>query len=285
MPPNSRNFIIFSLASDDFNPSKIPEFTIEKEESANLNLLSSLKMVIEDTGKISRNRINLKNYISERKPNQGNIAEEKENITESAINKVLFRMYLNEVCGSFIKNKDDSKLTYQLEYLIAGRDNDPDNLESVVNRLLLYRTGIQYMLIQKNSVEKTAIKILSQVISLIILAPEAEEGIAQTIEVGLSSYRSVRDVKKLMEGAEIPFFDDEEKTVGYADYLNILLYLTGTKNITERFMNIVEMDIRKTDGNERFMIDNCFDRFEAIVYVKSDYGYEYEIKREYDVTN
>ncbi len=265
--------------------AEIPVFFVEKEEDASLNFLSSLKLVIKDIDKISRTGINKENYISKRKSNKGNMDEEKEDVVESAVNKLLFRMYLNEVCGSYIENKKDSRLTYQLEYIIAGKDNDPDNLESVVNRLLMFRTGTQYMLLQENAVEKTAIKILSQVISVIILAPEAEEGIAQTIEIGLSTYRGVQDTKKLMAGEKMPLYGDDSAELGYGDYLDIFMYLTSTGTVADRFMDIIEMDIRNTKDNERFLIDNCFDRFEATAFIKSDYGYEYEIKREYDVTN
>lgn len=46
-------------------------------------------------------------------------------------------------------------------------------------------------------------------------------------------------------------------------------------------MDIMEMDIRKTPGNEAFRLDGCFDTYKAKLSVSSGFGYYYEMERSY----
>ena len=43
-------------------------------------------------------------------------------------------------------------------------------------------------------------------------------------------------------------------------------------------MDIMEMDIRLTEGNEHFRMDGCIDYLEIAVTARSAYGYTYELK-------
>ena len=54
--------------------------------------------------------------------------------------KVLFQQYLMEHLGSYI-SPSEAGLHYQLEYLLAGKKSDQENLKAVAKRLLLIREG------------------------------------------------------------------------------------------------------------------------------------------------
>jgi hypothetical protein len=47
-----------------------------------------------------------------------------------------------------------------------------------------------------------------------------------------------------------------------------------------RLMDIMEADIRETDGNENFRMDWCMDAFGISSVTKSSFGYSYPLKRE-----
>lgn len=78
-------------------------------------------------------------------------------------------------------------------------------------------------------------------------------------------------------------YDDGSSGEGlsYEDYLRILLCLTDEDTVTMRLMDIMEMDIRQTTGNENFRMDACMDCFEICAVVSSAYGYEFSIQRKY----
>jgi hypothetical protein len=51
------------------------------------------------------------------------------------------------------------------------------------------------------------------------------------------------------------------------------------ETLTYRLMDLIEMDMRKTKGNEAFCLDGCIDQVEAQVTVLSDFGYSHTILR------
>ena len=69
------------------------------------------------------------------------------------------------------------------------------------------------------------------------------------------------------------------KEMSYADYLRILMAFSALEQQTFRMMDIVEMDIRQTPGNDYFRMDGCVDRIVAEVSIKSNYGYAMKIQK------
>ena len=84
----------------------------------------------------------------------------------------------------------------------------------------------------------------------------------------------------LWEEFDFQMQEVEEEGLEYKDYLQILLYLSDPEKITFQFMDLMEMDIRKTEGNESFRMDGCIGSLRAEVIMKSDYGYQYILERD-----
>ena len=57
--------------------------------------------------------------------------------------------------------------------------------------------------------------------------------------------------------------------------------MTNQLEKTKRMMDIMEMDIRQTEGNAGFKLDYCVDVFRAQLEVGTKYGYEVGIERIY----
>lgn len=69
--------------------------------------------------------------------------------------------------------------------------------------------------------------------------------------------------------------------LSYQDYLRIMLFLedSGRKNM--RAMDIMEMDIRTTEGNANFRMDACFDSYLSDISISSAFGYRCDIRKRY----
>lgn len=50
--------------------------------------------------------------------------------------------------------KREKSLDYEVEYLLAGKKSDKENLESVLMKLFLIRMGVNYICLQKTVEEK-----------------------------------------------------------------------------------------------------------------------------------
>lgn len=56
--------------------------------------------------------------------------------------------------------------------------------------------------------------------------------------------------------------------LSYQDYLRVFLGLMNKDTKMDRSLDIVEMDIRRTDGNGYFRVDRCID------YLNVNFGFE-----------
>ncbi len=76
---------------------------------------------------------------------------------------------------------------------------------------------------------------------------------------------------------------EEERTPGlnYKDYLRLMLYTVSLDERTMRCMDVVEMDIRKAEGNASFCLDNCIAAATVQGVFQSRYGYEFLVERNF----
>jgi hypothetical protein len=262
-----------------------------------------LQLVAEDTEVLSRRSVSLSGQPSARHRagalSAGNIIGSSDN--ESLTDKLLFGEYLLRYCDYYGNTNKEGGLAYQTEYLIAGKDNDLDNLKSVVYRISAIREVANAIYLYSDSAKCAEAEVLAAALAAAMLLPEIQPLLKTTILLGWAYAESLYDVKVLLAGNPVPIIKDasswhcdlqsifgEEQTAGaapgggglyYQDYLRLLLALTDTGTQTFRFIDIVEMDIRTTKGNASFRIDACVDGVTASAQMTSGYGYSLSISR------
>ena len=142
---------------------------------------------------------------------------------------------------------------------------------------------------------------MAAAIASLLLLPEITELLKISLLLGWAYAESLYDVETLLAGGKIPLIKDdatwhydlqgalqadtqenfqEGTGLAYEDYLRIFLMLSDTDVLTGRAMNMVEADIRQTQGNSCFRLDGCIDGLEARFLIQSTYGYEFEIIRQ-----
>ena len=270
--------------------------TILKDKD--VSLLSTLRLVLSDVSKVSGKHINREALVSVRPINRGN-AEVYEKFEPT--DNLLFKEYLKEYTNNYLNREKDTELSYETEYLIAGKDTDSHNLESVVNRLLVVREVMNVATLNSDESRMKTIKLFSNIVSAALLEPELAPALEETIVALWSFAESVGDVKKLLLGEKVPlkktpeewqtslrglFSDDKEEYengITYEDYLRVFLALSDTSVVTGRFMDLCELNVRKWTENSGFRLDFCFDRWAVTAYIQSEFGYQYTIKKQYDM--
>ena len=53
--------------------------------------------------------------------------------------RILALEYMDQYFGDYLGESEDHALAYELEYVLAGKGSDKENLESVIKRLLFVR--------------------------------------------------------------------------------------------------------------------------------------------------
>lgn len=249
---------------------------------------------------LSETEIQRKSYIS------GREYEEKEGFLQgeakvTGMEDIIFQKYLMEKCGNYTKQKEDSLLAYQMEYLLAGKESDYENLRTVVNRLLVLRETANFMYIMSDSEKQAEAEALALTLAAVILFPELKDLIKLSILIAWSYAESVNDLRILLAGGKVPIWkdraswrlglenalklklEDEAGTTGkglsYEAYLHILLAFMDKQERNLRFMDVIEMDVRKKQGNEAFQIDHCIHSFRAELVTVSAKGHSCLISR------
>ena len=259
-----------------------------------------LSLAAPDINEISAAAIDSSQYASNRSLNKGTGLDETEDTGVGPT--LLFEKYLHEKCGCYGLEKDDSRLKYELEYIYAGKDSDYANLEKVVEKLFLWKEAANFAYIITDEAKLAEAEALALTASVLLTLPELQEVIKMAIIFAWTFAETISDLRILLSGGKVPIlktgdtwnlsienmleFRDHLKNGGgtglsYEDYLKMLIFMEHKDKKTQRLMDIIEMNIRKTEGNAGFRIDNCVDCLCAQFDINGAYNKRIEIERVY----
>ncbi len=206
------------------------------------------------------------------------------------MDELIYGEYLMKKCGNYIEPKDTGLLKYQIEYILYGFNSDAGNLRRSVEVLSALRLAANLTSIYMDSTKQSQAEIAATIICTLLLSPELAEPMTTFILGAWALVETVSDMRQLLKGGRIPLIKESKdwsismvdlftgnlsgsngskKTTGlsYQDYLRIFLGLMDRDTKAARSLDIVEMDIRQTAGNEHFRIDRCID------YMKVHFGF------------
>lgn len=235
---------------------------------------------------------------------KGNMEVPELSVGEELTERFLFQEYLMRYFGNYLYPIEDTAVDYQIEYLIAGKSGDADNLRNVINRVAAIREAANAFYLfgskEKSVVAETTALFLTSLIGL----PELTGPVKVLLILGWSYAETLYDMEQLLEGKSVPLMKSDEswhyalenvlsgfienasgeskqeqEGMSYEDYLRILMMLTNLQELTMRSMNLVEADIRLMPGNADFCLDHCYMELEAVLELQSDYGYDYKLRK------
>ncbi len=252
-----------------------------------------LSLVVPSFSDVSTKVLDTSKCVSHRELNKGNYAKPEE---LGPVDSVLFKEYLIEKCADYTTENAETALSYEVEYLINGKGSDARNLAGIVHRILLIREAVNYQQIYRDPVKMGIIRLVANAVAWLLMEPEIAEPLAKMIVAGWAYHESLKDVRVLLRGGRVPLLKDStdfytnmygsdsgeaitEKGLSYRDYLRAFILTANNGKLTERFMDLLELSVRKKDGNNSFRLDMCFDAWAVRAYVTSKYGYDYVIER------
>lgn len=264
-----------------------------------------LKSVLKDEALLSVKGINTENLVSDRVAkgviNRGNLEIGTLTEGEQMLERYYFQEYLLNYFGYFGKEKEEGALSYQIEYALFGNDTDVENMKEMVNKLCVIREGANVLYLYSDEEKRTQAKAAAVAAAALIRMPQLSSLFENALMLGWAYAESLHDVEVLLSGGKVPLIkdstswyyslekalylgkEDEEalpqEGLHYTDYLRLFMLLENEVELTLRAMDMVECDIRMTEGNNTFRVDNCFYEVECEVQAGSAYGYEYEIVR------
>lgn len=217
--------------------------------------------------------------------------------------KLLFNEYVldsfTNAAGGEEKNRS---LSYEVEYILTGKESDKENLESVLLKLFFIRMALNYVYLQGDSEKQAEAEALALTISIILLIPEGMEVLKQLILLAWVTGESVADIRTLLSGGKAPLVKtkenwslslselltlrggaeqlqgtDEQEGISYKDYLRIFLFLGDSDEVTMRSLDRIEENLASEHGLDNFRADQCVTKIEmknvAMLFEELKYTY------------
>lgn len=296
---------------ESWNGTTVMDKGIEKEVHLEIpgNKITSiweagvLSLVVDDVTGLSNQTVNLSSYISERVTLSGTGVSESVIFEDNWVDQLLFHEYILCYTGRYDQQKDHSLLKYQTEYILSGKSNDLQNLQSIVYKLLALRAAANMVYLTNDDEKMKLTELTAQLLSSLILLPQIAPLFQTVLVLTWAMAESLYDVSQLFHGNRIPLMKtkdswhysiDEilglsgivihkntESGLCYSDYLRILLFSQKKETTTVRLMDIMEMDIRQTKGNSFFRMDGCIDSIRAVIEFVGKDKKTYTIERTY----
>ena len=263
----------------------------------------ALQLVLGDVGNVS-GTVRPEDCLSRREKLRGAGMRPGLRRPEEISDHILFDCYLFDKCGWYGSELGKSFMKYQIEYIIAGEKSDIENLEKVVKRLIRWREAANLIYLFSDTGKCAEAELLAAALTSIFQIPALVKLVQVSILFAWAYLESLADVKHLLKGGKVPLMktsadwktgisnlmdfagnvpDGENLGHGlsYQDYLRIMLFLEDGERKNMRAMDIMEMDIRMTEGNANFRMDACFDSYLSDISISSAFGYHCDIQKRY----
>lgn len=194
-------------------------------------------------------------------------------------------LMVNEYCGRFFRcfRTDDQEigipgndgLAYEIEYLVGGKAEDDANLIYVVHRLLAVREGLNLIYLMSDSQKREEAKALAMAVTGITgLAPLVYLTTFFILSVWALG-EALADIRGLLAGKKVPLWKRAEdwtlslenllsagreatvptgggeRGLDYLSWLKILLFADEIVQQEYRMMDMMQMNIRRTQNTFR----------------------------------
>ena len=188
-------------------------------------------------------------------------------------------LLVNEYLIRFLDNalSDKEEKAYDIEYVIAGKASDQENLKAVINRLLWIREFINLAYAMTDVSMKSQADALAVSLAGWTGAAPVVETLSILILAAWSYAEALSDVRILMGGGHVPLWktsetwhislqgimkmgkagnhdyrETEKKGLSYEDYLRLLLLMTDPSARDYRAMDCIQIHCRQDDPSFSF---------------------------------
>jgi len=275
----------FSGVSLDSLGVNFDDTEVEKEGDSIIDYIDNivddgiLGFIVEDSAALSEVAVETTSLPSITSMTEVSEDSEGIDISEST-DKIIYSEYLLSHFGSYLDQKENSKLKYELEYILSGKSSDKENLSSTAQKLMLLREGPNFIYLLKDSEKRaeayemamtlvgfTGMPLLVTVTQLLILGAWA---LAE----------SIVDVKNLLSGEEVSILKSDSEwnlslfgaknlssntgaskqgkagALNYEQYLRILLLMENKTKQYYRTMDVIQINICE-NYNSSFRMADC----------------------------
>ena len=254
----------------------------KNEEETLLDTIAKAKekgvhsLVLPEDAVLSEGAVQLDQVVSHRSLQNGT----GEALPESSwYQKVLLNQYLVSYMGCYTDNLEQRPLHYEMEYLLAGKAKDSENLKIVTKELLAIREALNMASIMAMPDKQAEAGALALTIAGATVNPLIIEAVKYGLLAAWAFVESVLDLRTLLAGGKIAMVKtdldwtsnlntlpqllngwscakENPRGVDYKSYLGLLLYFHGEQQLSMRAMDVEESALQSIPGYEDFQMDH-----------------------------
>ncbi len=212
-------------------------------------------------------------------------AELFQTIASGATDAVLLHSYLATHFSDFLEENERGVLSYETEYLIAGKDTDRENLSSVAMRICAMRTILHFISIYTDSARKAPVEQAALAACGIIGLPALKSIVVLLLLFVWALEEAMIDTAALLQGKSLLLYPGKRGgslsfqeillfsksfiltnanqkaeakglAFSYGAYLHMFLFMTSKEEKTYRAANLIQENLRKT-YQDSFRVGRC----------------------------
>lgn len=281
--------------------SELPSENNPLENISNIKKSNLLNVVVSDPEQLSQKQISLGGLPSHRSLQKGIGKFPTKSDAQGKVSSLFFCQYLLEHFGNAVDQKKENMLSYEMEYILEGKESDQENLKGVVKKLLLMRSGANYLYLLTDTIKQAEAETLALTLSAAIALPVLGGLVKQAILVAWAFGEAVMDVRALLEGKRVALVKtsatwqlqlsgllklgtaedqnegmDAEGGLRYKEYLMFLYFLKSEQVCIMRALDLVETNLKRKFGTETFRVDHCVAKLQIKSKCKIRRGVNYQ---------
>lgn len=300
------------MTSEENQAAVPPDFVNPLEVVKQLQSKGILAIVLPTDTQVSQAGIDGVASWNERECQQGIGTLCYEENPDTVWNNLIFQEYMMRHLDCYGKQEvnvpeSENRLSYQLEYVIAGKKTDRENLKAVVSRILAIREAANLAYLLKHPASQAQIHEMALIICSAIGLPALEGLVSLALQAAWAFGESIMDLRQLLQGGHVPLVKTvstwnlslenlsrlpqmfqqnqelQDEGLSYQEYLRILLSTGKAETQVTRTMDVVEQTMRTLEKKQNFRIDLCVSYLQIEMEVlcagqrfliQRDYGYE-----------
>ncbi len=245
--------------------TELPESQDPIKFIENLKNSNILSFVYPNQEQLSNRNVNLAELPSHRvlQKGVGSILQKAE---KNVANQIMFVGYLTEHFNNMLTGTFQNPLLYEVEYLLAGKGSDKENLEIVADKILAIRMAANYTYLMSDEMKKAEAESVAIGICSLLAIPEATQVLQQAMLLAWAYGESVVDLRVLFKGEKVPLAKTTDtwqlrisnlfqltegeaagekhsvNGVDYAYYMQALLMTEETEKLCMRALDLIELN-------------------------------------------
>lgn len=220
-----------------------------------------LSLTVKDDTTLSEKMISTENSLLNREKEKGTLPA-KGSITD----EFWFFQYLETHFGNYQSVKEDRPLDYEMEYILAGKETDLDNLKKTIKNIIKIREIMNLAYLAQDASKQQQADAMATTMMGWTLNPAVILATKWGLLAAWAYVESILDARALLEGNQIAWFKDAsqwtsdlgnlsgatdgfltakncENGWNYTEYLKFLLFLKEDKQVNYRSMDLIEANI------------------------------------------